>query len=72
MVVGLTDEARRGLAATVDNVSVMVRRAMGPAISGPMLSRGWLVAPFVAAGVFQAAYLVAYRGFFSGFSAGRP
>ncbi|MDE2121693.1 MAG: MFS transporter, partial [Betaproteobacteria bacterium] len=60
MVVGLTDEARRGLAATVDNVSVMVRRAMGPAISGPMLSRGWLVAPFVAAGVFQAAYLVAY------------
>lgn len=72
LVVGLVDERRRGLAATVNNVSVMVPRAIGPAISGLMLSRGWLVAPFVAAGVFQAAYLVAYRGFFSGFSAGRP
>ncbi|MDE2120388.1 MAG: MFS transporter, partial [Betaproteobacteria bacterium] len=72
LVVGLVDERRRGLAATVNNVSVMVPRAIGPAISGLMLSRGWLVAPFVAAGVFQAAYLVAYRGFFSGFSDARP
>ncbi len=72
LVVGLVDERRRGLAATVNNVSVMVPRAIGPAISGLMLARGWLVAPFVAAGVFQAAYLVAYRGFFAGLSTARP
>lgn len=72
LVVGLTDEHRRGLAATVNNVSVMLTRAIGPAISGLMLSRGWLAAPFIAAGVFQAAYLVAYRGFFGGLSAAKP
>ncbi len=72
LVVGLTDESRRGLAATVNNVSVMVPRAIGPALSGLMLARGWLVAPFVVAGVFQGAYLLAYRGFFGGISAARP
>ena len=72
LVVGLTDEGRRGLAATVNNVSVMVPRAIGPALSGLMLARGWLIAPFVVAGVFQGAYLLAYRGFFGGISAARP
>ncbi len=72
LVVGLTDEGRRGLAATVNNVSVMVPRAIGPALSGLMLARGWLVAPFLVAGVFQGAYLLAYRGFFGGISAARP
>lgn len=72
LVVGLTDERRRGLAATVNNVSVMVPRAIGPALSGLMLARGWLIAPFVVAGVFQGAYLLAYRGFFGGIDAARP
>ena len=72
LVVGLTDEGRRGLAATVNNVSVMVPRAIGPALSGLMLARGWLIAPFLVAGVFQGAYLLAYRGFFGGIEAARP
>ncbi|MBU6513516.1 MAG: MFS transporter [Betaproteobacteria bacterium] len=72
LVVGLTDERRRGLAATVNNVSVMVPRAIGPALSGLMLARGWLIAPFLVAGVFQGAYLLAYRGFFGGIDAARP
>ncbi len=72
LVVGLTDEGRRGLAATVNNVSVMVPRAIGPALSGLMLARGWLVAPFLVAGVFQGAYLLAYRGFFGGIEDARP
>lgn len=72
LVVGLTDERRRGLAATVNNVSVMVPRAIGPALSGLMLARGWLIAPFLVAGLFQGAYLLAYRGFFGGIGAARP
>ncbi len=72
LVVSLTDERRRGLAATVNNVSVMLPRAIGPALSGLMLARGWLVAPFLVAALFQGAYLVAYRGFFAGLSAARP
>jgi MFS family permease len=61
---GLTRQHRRGLAATVNNVSIQVPRAIGPAIAGLMLHRGWLTAPFVAAAVFQFAYLVLYERFF--------
>ncbi len=61
---GLTRQHRRGLAATVNNVSIQVPRAIGPAIAGLMLHRGWLTAPFVAAALFQFGYLVLYERFF--------
>lgn len=61
---GLTRPHRRGLAATVNNVSIQVPRAIGPAIAGLMLHRGWLTAPFVAAALFQFGYLVLYERFF--------
>ncbi len=69
LVVGLTDARRRGFAASVNNVSMMVPRAIGPILSGLLLARGWLVAPFVLAAVFQGAYLLAYRRFFGDLSA---
>ncbi|MDE3128320.1 MAG: MFS transporter [Gemmatimonadota bacterium] len=61
---GLTRQHRRGLAATVNNVSIQVPRAIGPAIAGLMLHRGWLTAPFVLAALFQFGYLVLYERFF--------
>jgi hypothetical protein len=64
LALGLTGPQRRGLAATVNNVSMMVPRSIGPALAGLMLARGWLVAPFVAAAACQFAYLLAYRAFF--------
>ncbi len=68
LAMGLTGPQRRGLAATVNNVSMMVPRAIGPALAGMLLARGWLVLPFVAAALCQCGYLLAYRAFFGGLS----
>ncbi|SCC91660.1 Major facilitator superfamily MFS_1 [Thiomonas sp. X19] len=64
LTMGLTRQHRQGLAATVNNVSIQVPRAIGPAIAGLMLHQGWLTAPFIVAAGFQLAYLVAYQRFF--------
>ena len=69
LTMGLTRPHRQGLAATVNNVSLQVPRALGPAMAGLMLHRGWLTAPFLAAGVFQLAYLFVYQRFFGGLDA---
>ncbi len=66
LTMGLTRQHRQGLAATVNNVSIQVPRAIGPAIAGLMLHQGWLTAPFILAAGFQLAYLVAYQRFFGG------
>ncbi|MHB1863150.1 MAG: MFS transporter [Gemmatimonadaceae bacterium] len=64
LAMGLTRPHRQGLAATVNNVSIQVPRAIGPAIAGLMLHQGWLTAPFVVAAMFQLGYLVVYQRFF--------
>ena len=69
LVMGLT-RSRRGLAASLQNVSIQVPRAVGPLIAGLMLHVGMLKAPFFAAAVLQAAYLVLYARFFRGYEAG--
>jgi MFS family permease len=66
LTMGLTRQHRQGLAATVNNVSIQVPRAIGPAIAGLMLHHGWLTAPFLAAAAFQLAYLFVYQRFFGG------
>lgn len=69
LTVSLTGDDRRGLAAAINNVSVQIPRAIGPLIAGLLLHAGWLLAPFLVAGAFQAAYLVLYRRFFHGVEA---
>ena len=69
LVAGLTRE-RRGLAASLQNVSIQVPRAAGPLIAGFMLHAGMLKAPFIAAAALQAAYLVLYARFFREYAAG--
>ncbi|MDA8388549.1 MAG: MFS transporter [Nitrospiraceae bacterium] len=69
LVVGLTRD-RRGLATSLQNVSVQIPRAVGPLIAGLMLHAGMLKAPFFAAAALQAAYLVLYARFFRGYAAG--
>ncbi len=66
LTMGLTRQHRQGLAATVNNVSIQVPRAIGPAIAGVMLHYGWLTAPFLAAAMFQLGYLIVYQRFFGG------
>ncbi len=65
LVAGLTRN-RRGLAASLQNVSIQVPRAVGPLISGFMLHAGMLRMPFFIAIGLQGAYLVLYAWFFRG------
>ena len=69
LVVGLTKN-RRALAASLQNVSMQIPRALGPLVAGLMLDAGMLRAPFFLAAIFQAAYLVLYSRFFRGYAAG--
>jgi MFS family permease len=69
LVVGLTRN-RRGLAASLQNVSIQIPRAVGPLVAGLMLHAGMQRAPFFVAAGFQAAYLVLYARFFRGYAAG--
>jgi len=69
LVVGLTRE-RRGLAASLQNVSIQIPRAIGPLLAGIMLHEGMLRTPFFAAAILQASYLVLYARFFRGYAAG--
>jgi len=66
LTVSLTGADRRGLAATVNNVSIQIPRAIGPLVGALLLHQGWLIAPFLLAVGFQAAYLVLYQRFFRG------
>jgi MFS family permease len=64
--VSLVRAERRGMAASVANVSLQVPRMIGPVVAGVLLGGGWLVLPFLLATGFQAAYLLVYqRSFFA-------
>ena len=69
LVAGLTRE-RRGLAASLQSVSIQIPRAIGPLLAGFMLDAGMLRAPFFAAAILQASYLVLYVRFFRGYASG--
>ncbi len=69
LVVGLTRD-RRGLAASLQNVSIQIPRAVGPLLAGFLLHAGMLKAPFFAAAGLQAAYLVLYARFFREYGGG--
>ena len=69
LVVGLTRK-RRGLAVSLQNVSIQIPRAIGPVLAGLMLHAGMLRTPFFVAAALQASYLVLYVLFFRGYAAG--
>jgi MFS family permease len=69
LVLGLTRD-RRGLAATVQNVSMQIPRALGPFLAAMLLEAGHFDAPFFIAAALQATYLVLYAKFFGAYAAG--
>ena len=69
LAVGLTRD-RRGLAASLQNVSIQIPRAIGPLVAGFMLHAGMLRAPFFVAALLQGGYLVLYVRFFREHAAG--
>jgi hypothetical protein len=72
LATGLTGDARRGLASSLQNISMQVPRAAGPVLAGALFHAGWLTVPFVIGAAFQCAYLVLYARFFGGHAAAAP
>ncbi|WP_205735907.1 MFS transporter [Acidiferrobacter sp. SPIII_3] len=61
---GLVRGHRRGLAASLNNASIQMPRAIGPVFAGLLYHAGFLALPFFIAGSFQAVYLILYRRLF--------
>ena len=66
---GLTRAERRGLAASVQNLSLQIPRAVGPVLGGALIHAGYFITPFLLAAALQALYLVLYWRYFSGLDA---
>jgi MFS family permease len=60
MALGLVRSNRRGLAASINMLSVQLPRAVSPAFAGLIFATGALALPFVLAAAFQGAYLLLY------------
>ena len=64
LAAGLTGAQRRGMASSLQNVSMQLPRAAGPLLAGALFHAGFLVLPFLLGAAFQAAYLFLYARFF--------
>lgn len=71
LAAGLTRVERRGLASSLQNISIQLPRAVGPLIGGALFHAGYLNLPFFISAVLQLAYLVLYVRFFGKLPAAR-
>lgn len=65
LAAGLTRVQRRGLASSLQNVSIQLPRAVGPLLGGALFASGHLTAPFMLGAALQLGYLILYARFFS-------
>ena len=71
LAAGLTRVERRGLASSLQNISIQLPRAIGPVIGGALFHAGYLVLPFLLGAALQVGYLVLYARFFGSHEAAR-
>ncbi len=67
--VGLVRAERRGLATSLNTVSMQLPWAIGPTITGYFFEAGQLVVPFYIAALLQGAYIIMYKKFFGRYQA---
>jgi predicted MFS family arabinose efflux permease len=60
MTVGLVRDERRGLATSLNAVSMQLPRSAGPSLAGYLLDMGFFTTPFMVAAALQAAYVLLY------------
>ncbi len=61
---GLTRAERRGFAASVQDLSLQLPRAVGPVLGGTLIHAGYFITPFLLAAALQGLYLILYWRFF--------
>ncbi|MCY0878838.1 MAG: MFS transporter [Firmicutes bacterium] len=61
----LTRDERRGLAVSINSLSMRLPSAIGPTIAGYLLENGDFGLPFVLGGLLQLASTLSYRWFFA-------
>ncbi|MHB8581164.1 MAG: MFS transporter [Ignavibacteriaceae bacterium] len=64
LTVGLVRDERRGLATSLNAMSMQIPQSVGPSIAGLLFSTGQLELPFYVGAFFQGIYLVMYGRFF--------
>ena len=64
LTVGLVRDERRGLATSLNAVSMQLPQSVGPSIAGYLFSAGDLVLPFYIGALLQGIYVFAYGRFF--------
>jgi MFS family permease len=67
LTIGLVRNERRGLATSLNAVSMQLPQAIGPTVTGYFFQAGQLVLPFYIAALLQGAYIIIYKKFFSGY-----
>jgi len=65
LFLGIVAAPHRGLAATVNSLSIQAPRAIGPAIAGLFFAAGTLSWPFYLGASLQALYLLFFTRFFA-------
>jgi MFS family permease len=69
--ISLVRPSRRGLAASLGSASLQIPRAAGPMLAGLFFDAGFLVTPFLIAGVLQTLYLILFRKSFLAYDPSR-
>ena len=64
LTVGLVRDQRRGLATSLNALSMQLPQSLGPTFAGFLFSTGQLMVPFILGAVCQGVYLLLYGKFF--------
>ncbi len=65
LFLGIVSQRHRGLAATINSLSIQAPRAIGPVVAGLFFAAGYLTWPFYLGAGLQALYLLLFAQFFS-------
>lgn len=64
LVISAIGEERRGLATSLNTLSMQLPQSLGPAVAGIFIGAGWFAVPFVIAAILQAIYVGLYKRVF--------
>ena len=65
LVVSAVRDERRGLASSLNALSVQVPMSVGPTFAGAMIGAGWFATPFYVAAALQGLYVLFYGRVFA-------